>query len=748
MPLPFILPGPASSLWPVTNLAGTPPVLAQGGGGLPSINAIFAKATSSLWLTASPASKLKTTSTGDTSVAVALDPVGKWVKTSGTKPDPIQATAGARPFYGLHFVEGDLTRFLAAATGGGETGPFWFLASQMNRANAAAQRIFGDRNGNNGRLFQIAGATNRVQLVGGNGASLVTASPVATLTPGKDEIIEGWYDGTNLAVAIDGGTPQTAALGVLTGGATGFGILANSDGTSPAGGRDYDFVWSQGYVPTSDERTAARAELIAWRNALNAASDTPRYYIDSVAGNDSNDGLFNGAAKATWADTDADYTFRAYDVFGLKRDGSWKEKIVLGTDMKLVGYGTGTEKPEVRGDTVIDPGSFSTTAVANVYKFTLAQDVDALAAEWPALFDDTAGVRFTFSAVDLTSVSGDPYTFWHGDPSGAASLDVYVHCGGDSDPRSDGKTLSAPTNARVVDLYDATGATIKDVRTRRPGASYGSITLGRNCTAIDSDAIEGNTHALFARSGARVSGGRQGDCYNHTTSPTIFIAYDNNPVAAVTVEDVEFFQTVYDANVIGVYMHAGAGTFPGLNLARNTFDNIGLAIAAANCTHLTSVDDTITNFLTGFKPGCDATFTRLNLSSPKSGGFIGISDAAGITVVVDEATGVFNSTGYLRSVHNNTDFTLKKSTLTGMNQVLLGSGTGQRWTCRENDLIPNGRMYTIYDLPADVLANGNLDSDYNNLNGATGVWKIAGVTVATTLAEWQNYSGQDMHSVA
>lgn len=32
MPLPFILPGPASSIWPVTNLVGTPSVLSQGWG--------------------------------------------------------------------------------------------------------------------------------------------------------------------------------------------------------------------------------------------------------------------------------------------------------------------------------------------------------------------------------------------------------------------------------------------------------------------------------------------------------------------------------------------------------------------------------------------------------------------------------------------------------------------------------------------------------------------------------------------
>ena len=36
MPLPFLGPGATSSLWPVTNLAGTPFVLSRGGGSIPA----------------------------------------------------------------------------------------------------------------------------------------------------------------------------------------------------------------------------------------------------------------------------------------------------------------------------------------------------------------------------------------------------------------------------------------------------------------------------------------------------------------------------------------------------------------------------------------------------------------------------------------------------------------------------------------------------------------------------------------
>jgi hypothetical protein len=724
------------------------PSLSEGVGGvLPSINAIFAKATSSLWLTASPASKLKTTSAATTNVSEAGDPVGYWAKSSGNLADVLQATADSRPQYGESFVQGDgSVDYLASASGGGGTGAFYFCASIMHRAGASAQRIFGDRNGNNGRLLQIASTTNRVQLVGGSGAALVTASPVTALTAGQDYLIEAWYDGTTLNVSIDGGAAAQNTV-TLTAGSAGFGILATSDGAGPFGGRLYDFVWSQGYVPTSDERTALRSDLTSRRDDLNAASDTPRYYIDSVAGNDTNDGLYSAAAKATWADTDADYAIEAYDVIGLKKDGEWRERVTPGVDdTKIVAYGSGTNRPILRGDDVIANASFTKTGGrTNVYEVSLAVETDANASEWPAMWVD--GTRLVWAA-DLTALDAAPGSFYHGAITDTTPITLYIHSTGSTDPTADGKVYEAAIRDTCADTYAISRATVQGVKASRAYASYGSITGGKYSVISDCEAIDGNTHAVFVREGSRVSGGRYGDCYNHTTSPTIFIAYDTNPVAGVTVEDAEFFQTTYLADCIGVYMHTGAGTFPYLNLARNTYDNIGQPISAANCTLLTSVDEVITNFLTGFKPLCNANFTRLNLSAAKSGGILGISGAAGITVVVDEATGVFNSTGNLRSVHDNTDFTLQNSHLTGMNQVLVGSGTGQRWTSRENVLVPNGRMFTIYDLPADVLSNGNLNSDYNSFGGATGVWKIAGVTVATTLAEWQNYSGQDLHSEA
>lgn len=717
--------------------------LREGAGGLASINAIFAKATSSLWLTASPASKLKTTSAATTNVSQAGDPVGYWAKTSGNLADVLQATAGSRPEYGESFVQGDSSvDYLAAAAGGGGTAAFYFCASIMHRASASNQRIFGDRNGNNGRLFQIGGGTARAQVVGGNGAALITASPAAALVSGQDYTIEAWYDGTDLRLSIDNGTVATAAV-TLTAGSAGFGILANSDGTSPFGGRLYDFVWSQGYVPTTTERTALRADLASRRDDLNAASDTPRYYIDSVAGNDTNDGLYSAAAKATWADTDADYTIEAYDVIGLKKDGSWRERITPGVDdTKIVAYGSGTSRPILRGDDVIANASFTKTGGrTNVYEVSLAVETDANAAEWPAMWVD--GTRLVWAA-DLTALDAAPGSFYHGTVTDTTPITLYIHSTGSTDPTADGKVYEAAIRDTCADTYAISRATVQGVKASRAYASYGSITGGKYSVISDCEAVDGNTHAIFVREGSRVSGGRYGDCYNHTTGPTILIAFDSNPVAGVTVEDVEFFQTTYYSNLLGVYMHTGAGTFPSLSLARNTFDNIAVPISAANCTQLTSVDDTLTNFLTGFKPACDATFTRLNLSSPKSGGTMGISDAAGITVVVDEATGVFNSTANLRSVHNNTDFTLKNSHLTGMNQVLAGSGTGQRWTMRDNVFVPNGRMSVIVNLPADA----ELDFDYNDYGGATGVWQIAGVTVATTLAEWQSYSGQDLHSTA
>lgn len=725
--------------------------LREGVGGLASINAIFAKATKSLWLTADPASRLKTTDSGSTPVAAAGDAVGRWDKTSGTIADVRQATAGNRPLYGESFVQGDMTDdYLVAAGEGGATTPFYLAASIMHRHNgAASQVLLGDRSGNTGRLCQIA-STDKLQMVCGNGSSLVGATSIATLTPGQDYILEFWYDGTTEYGSIDGATPITATV-ALAAGTAALNILGNGV-SGPMGGRLYDWVLSQGYAPTTDERTALRADLAARRDRLNALSDTPRYYVDSVAGNDSNDGLNAAAAKATWSDTDADYTIEANDVIGFKKDGEWRERVAPGVNnTKVVAYGSGTNRPVIRGDDIIPNVNFTATVGrTNIKQVDLTVETDAAASEWPAVWVD--GTRLVWGT-DLDTLDATPGAFWHDTVTDDSTITVYIHSTGSTDPATDGKVYEAAVREIGIDTWGIENAVIQDMEAIRPYTSYGAIAVGKFGRSINNKSHEGNTHALFLREGAYVSGGSSGDCYNHTTAPTIGIAFENSAdttLAGVTIEDHEFFQSTYLQDIYGMYMHTSAGgKFDFLHLNRCVFTKIGSPFAAANCAELLAVDPEVDEFLRIFQAVADLTEVRgLRFTGAKTGAYLGISGAAGVSVIVDDAVGTFDTTGNLWSAHNNTDFTLRNSTLTGMNQVLRGAGTGQRWTCQNNVFVPAGRMYTIYDLPADFLSVEGHVFGGNSFGGATGNFKIGGVVVATTLAEWQNLTGLDMDSEA
>lgn len=78
MPLPFLLPGPASSLWPVTNLSGTPFALTTGGG--TTIEAFLADlaAADRAWWSYDLAGTLYQTTSGF-SASAATEPVGLWL---------------------------------------------------------------------------------------------------------------------------------------------------------------------------------------------------------------------------------------------------------------------------------------------------------------------------------------------------------------------------------------------------------------------------------------------------------------------------------------------------------------------------------------------------------------------------------------------------------------------------------------------------------------------------------------------
>jgi hypothetical protein len=684
----------------------------------------------------------------DTSATVVADdypdPVARLRDFSPNTNEPQQSTSTSRLTYGEHFVQGDMTAdHLISTTGGGSSTAFYLCFGIMHRANAGgAQVMWSDRSGNTGILFQIA-STGRLQCACGNGAALVTASPTTVLTPGTDYVVSAWYDGATLTVQIDGGTsnPSTiiTASVTLVAGSSSFSLGGNLSSASLFGGRLYEGVYLKNSLPTEAQRNEARAYIRARMDELNLANETPRFYI-SNAGSDTNDGLWSGSAKATWADTDADYTLIEGDSVGLETDDTFSETITAPVDgLKVVAFGSGA-RPLIKCDDVIANASFvKTGGRTNVYEVVLNPVIYAPDAEWPGLYIDGVRAAFVTDLATCDSTAGSCHVASPFD--GTTPITLYVHSTGSTDPTTDGKLYEAPVRSRSIDFYDSENCIVRGIKTRRNYGSYG-LTLGRNCHAYDCEAIEGNTHNCFLRSGASWNGGIIKDAYHHNQSPTLFIAFDTNPTDGVYLRNAAISMTTYNANLLGAYMHTGAGSFPFFNIEGGTFDNCGQPISAANCDLLTVDGSVLTNFVTGFKVACNSTFNNLSMSLPKSGGIIGLSDLAGITVVVDGLTWNGTSTGNLRSVHNNTDFSLVNSTLTGIQTALRGTGTGQRWTMRNCQFI-GGLGTTVLTLPA----GSELDIDYNDYGGATGVWTLGGTTY-NTLAEWQNATGQDLHSTA
>lgn len=101
------------------------------------------------------------------------------------------------------------------------------------------------------------------------------------------------------------------------------------------------------------------------------------FYIDSVAGSDSNDGLSSGAARASLNDNLLDINIRHGDVVRLKYGSEYfpgyngAQGFIPGINTTFEAYGTaGDGKPRISGARVMTAGSWTAEGSANVWKQT------------------------------------------------------------------------------------------------------------------------------------------------------------------------------------------------------------------------------------------------------------------------------------------------------------------------------------------------------------------------------------------
>jgi len=222
------------------------------------------------------------------------------------------------------------------------------------------------------------------------------------------------------------------------------------------------------------------------------------YYVDSVNGDDLNDGLTADTAFQTIGKLDttlsSDYSGQR---IGLARGSYWREEIGGGSNASvnvvIDAYGSG-QLPVLDGADVVAAASWAKTATyTNVYDLTWAHS--AAVGSTLSVWEDGVRLRWVASAALCDATAG---TYYCASVAGATTA-VYLHATGSGDPDANGKLYEI--SARESGLTaSASGASwnVARIRTRRQTGPNGSLVLqapgsvARECVAED-----GTKHNLF-----------------------------------------------------------------------------------------------------------------------------------------------------------------------------------------------------------------------------------------------------------
>lgn len=218
----------------------------------------------------------------------------------------------------------------------------------------------------------------------------------------------------------------------------------------------------------------------------------PDIFIDSVSGNDSNDGLTLGAAKQTISSV----TITTGLKIGLVRGSYWREQLgiengaINNVQVRAVDRpGDPTARmPILDGADVASSGGWTPHAtLANIYQRSWTHDVasDQLISLW----EDGARLRWVASEAALDAAASGYYV-----PSTGAgsSTTIYYKATGAGDPASNGKVVEiSKRHFGLVDGRASSGWKVYNIHTRRSLKTDGSLgmfganTYTKSCLAED-----------------------------------------------------------------------------------------------------------------------------------------------------------------------------------------------------------------------------------------------------------------------
>lgn len=479
------------------------------------------------------------------------------------------------------------------------------------------------------------------------------------------------------------------------------------------------------------------------------------YYVDSVNGSDSNNGLSPSQAFATLTHLQLVDSGQPKNHWRLVGGSHFKETLTpLQSGIVIDSYGSGLMPILDCSDVALN----STFSLSPGQSFTYQSTVTVAEPGVSSFISVWENNVRLVQASSIANCDATPGSYFSSSQNVVTSpTTLYVHASDSSNVITNGKLYEFSSRQTGISNNGGIPYVANGIEGRRNLGYGGSLRLSAGGSLYNCIARDGTVHNIFIQENCVLENVSAIGCAAGGLDITMFIWYMDNPSGG----PIYFTNCVADPlsfinnNVGGFGGHAGAGSFGEISFDSCTANNFPLAFSggppvlslinctALNCTQVVACNSGgITNIVGG-------TF-----SSTHSGAVAMIALEAGSDAVINISGGAVFDAGATAGVNSAAVLNILSSavgvSLSIQNCTLQNYIYGVRWndsgsfTCLNNSMTASGGGVQHIGFVGVVATQ--LNSDFNTFSGGDSTMFQYDTSGAISLTAWRTITGQDTHS--
>lgn len=466
------------------------------------------------------------------------------------------------------------------------------------------------------------------------------------------------------------------------------------------------------------------------------------WYVDSVGGNDGNDGRSEYTAFVTI--TKLLTVFAQGESVGLAKGSEWLEQLTLpGSGCNVDTYGSGNKPVFDCSDVAVNASFDKTDEQVNIYEIEVTIDF-TLSKTFNRVWEDDVQLERADDLADCDATPGSYYVA----VEDVSPQTIFVHASDSSDITANGKVYEYA--ARKYGVLMNESCTVKGIAAKRNLDNNGSIILYNNCTLSDCEANEGGFHNVSIKGGCVLKNITATDAY-HTSAHSYFVINENDgagqDVELINCQAISSTQDALGNGFSGHYNTANAfGTLSYEGCSVERLIN-GFVFTAGHATQINYISCETDNVQFPFTPNNDCTMSGGSIKNTDDvvnvrGVTISTANIVTISGLDIDLPDVTGGAIYINGAATVTvtDCTINLSQVAGVKTGIYCNNAGA--TISVSGCSFTGNLSTYYN----ITTTPTLTSDYNYFHLSTNNFYYDG-DLYTDLGAWQGL-GYDLNSTA